>query len=445
MSEKPNTDSGRPEPSRDDANQQPAGDGETIKCPVCPAARIPAEADTCPSCGTDLRPLQRARELPRLHYNQALELARLGAWDSAMLRLSAALALDETFWEARRFLGKLLWETGAEAEAIRQWRLAARLAPQDQELTESLQTAVQTRKARSRAALWRRARMLLAWFLSVAAAVTFTAVMLNTGDTATEGEQPAGAAKSYATEWASVRDDMKAARDEVHRLGASLDARSAEREADAADAVKRAEQGATNLEAMATAVAAASRGLAEMRTAVEGRAEDVQVLLAGFQAVEEQLKLQRRELSEARAAASVLGADLAGLSRQVAAEAQEVDRIRQQLADGDRNTARSFQALARLLRPREADDKEDEIARLRADVERLRSLEHQARERGWLVIDSVRLFDLGSRRRLAARQLRDAEEQYEKLMASWREAAAVLRLPAAGSGARVPETAKDAQ
>ena len=112
-----------------------------MKCPVCPAADVPADAKECPSCGTDLSPLVRLHQLAASQFNEALRLAQLGAVDAAITRTSAALSLDGQLAPARALLGKLLWRKGHNQEALGQWHEAAVLAPQDKEIQALIASA----------------------------------------------------------------------------------------------------------------------------------------------------------------------------------------------------------------------------------------------------------------------------------------------------------------
>lgn len=90
-----------------------------MKCPACPADRLPEAAEQCPACSTDLRPIQRIRAIPLGLVTEASRLAELGALDVALARLAGALSLQDSLPEARKLLARLLIETGRPAEALR--------------------------------------------------------------------------------------------------------------------------------------------------------------------------------------------------------------------------------------------------------------------------------------------------------------------------------------
>ena len=124
-----------------------------LKCPVCPVADVPDEAQQCHGCGTDLSPIQKVRELAKAQFNAAVSLAESGDTEAAVNRVLAALTIDERFVTARKLAGRLLWQCGRHEEAVQQWRKALALTPEDQELAEMLDMACRERlKARSKVA-----------------------------------------------------------------------------------------------------------------------------------------------------------------------------------------------------------------------------------------------------------------------------------------------------
>ncbi|MFH0765898.1 MAG: tetratricopeptide repeat protein [Calditrichota bacterium] len=118
-----------------------------MKCPVCPAPSIPDDATECPICKTDLTTILKVRELAKVHYNAALNLAEAGAADSALSRLEAALALDGQFIPARIVLGKLLWKSERQREAVQCWKKVLTIEPGQAE-AQSLLTAAQKQMRR---------------------------------------------------------------------------------------------------------------------------------------------------------------------------------------------------------------------------------------------------------------------------------------------------------
>ena len=79
-----------------------------------------------------LAALAARRENPRhlLAYAQCLTRAG-GNWEEAVSCLRSALAIDPKYFEGgiRLFLADLLMEHGCKAEAIEQWQVVAKMAP----------------------------------------------------------------------------------------------------------------------------------------------------------------------------------------------------------------------------------------------------------------------------------------------------------------------------
>ena len=118
------------------------------KCPVCPRTDIPDDEQLCPSCDVDLIPIRRIHELGATHFNAALRLAKTGKIDAALERAAIAVGLNERCVAARTLLGKILWKKGQIREAVRQWKEAADIVPQDETLRQLLVEA--ERRTRSR-------------------------------------------------------------------------------------------------------------------------------------------------------------------------------------------------------------------------------------------------------------------------------------------------------
>ena len=172
-----------------------------MKCPVCPQSDIPDGAAECPSCGTDLLPIQRVRELAKGRFNEAVRLVDIGAFDSACARLAAAIVEDNSFVQARTLLGKLLWRLGQADAAVRQWQQATALAPEDEEIRGLLDEARRA-KRRGRA---RRVTLVAAVAFGVIAALAATVMLARLlSQTQTSAAETAAAVKQ-------LRADLQAA------------------------------------------------------------------------------------------------------------------------------------------------------------------------------------------------------------------------------------------
>jgi tetratricopeptide (TPR) repeat protein len=95
-----------------------------MNCPVCPRSGIAPDADSCPECGTDFKPIRRVHDLACNYYNQALSLFQNGFHSAAVSKLETATALDKTFGDAVLLHGKILWKQGKLQEAISIWERA---------------------------------------------------------------------------------------------------------------------------------------------------------------------------------------------------------------------------------------------------------------------------------------------------------------------------------
>jgi tetratricopeptide (TPR) repeat protein len=119
-----------------------------IKCPVCPTRDIPKTASACPNCGVDLSAIHRLREITKSYYNESLKLTEVGAIDSAIIKVMAALNADTQFVEARKLLGKLLWKKKQFSQAIEQWKQVLAITPEDKDAINLLSCAKQHVKIR---------------------------------------------------------------------------------------------------------------------------------------------------------------------------------------------------------------------------------------------------------------------------------------------------------
>ena len=90
------------------------------KCPVC--GWKPITGSICPNCNSDLAPVLRALEEPRLRYQEGVHALEQGRLDEAVEILSSAMAEDPRLVEARVALGQVYSRKGWPREAITQYR-----------------------------------------------------------------------------------------------------------------------------------------------------------------------------------------------------------------------------------------------------------------------------------------------------------------------------------
>jgi flagellar motor protein MotB len=131
-----------------------------MKCPVCPFENIPADAEVCSNCGTDLTPIRRISEISVRSYNQALEFVKSGETDTAMIKARNAVDLNERFVEARILLGKILWKKNQYKEALLQWETVAKIDHNNQPIKDLINTAKQQiKKIRKKQILFKTMRI----------------------------------------------------------------------------------------------------------------------------------------------------------------------------------------------------------------------------------------------------------------------------------------------
>jgi len=128
--------------------QTPTAPQLTLDCPICPRRELPSGTETCPNCATGLTPLWRVRELPSQYYNAGLSAAHSGDLDSAQRKLNCALELGGEAPELHLLLGKLCWQQGERARALKHWRQVRESAPDHAECRVLLRRATLQRSAR---------------------------------------------------------------------------------------------------------------------------------------------------------------------------------------------------------------------------------------------------------------------------------------------------------
>lgn len=119
-----------------------------MKCPVCPAEAIAADAKTCPACGTDLLPVKLVREVGARYFNRALHLAVQRKHRDAVDSMLVARTFLPPSVSIVRVLGKMLWAAGDPTAAVNAWREGAAAYPDDEE-TRALLTAAERQKRRA--------------------------------------------------------------------------------------------------------------------------------------------------------------------------------------------------------------------------------------------------------------------------------------------------------
>lgn len=106
-----------------------------ITCPYC-AGMVGPESTICPDCQEDLAALFRLEFGHAILYNQALALARNGAWLEARNKLLAALEMAPAYAPAHRLLTKVYVQAGDWEEAHRALVRGLEAAPGDAAMLE---------------------------------------------------------------------------------------------------------------------------------------------------------------------------------------------------------------------------------------------------------------------------------------------------------------------
>src|SRR5437667_3953182 len=118
-----------------------------LDCPVCPTKNITEE--TCPQCGTDLGPLIRVGELPKLYFQDALQLLEEGDTTDVVQQLNVVVSMRPDFTEAHLRLAEVYTGRGWFEAAIEQLDRAAELDPGRNEIFE-LRKAAERKVAEQR-------------------------------------------------------------------------------------------------------------------------------------------------------------------------------------------------------------------------------------------------------------------------------------------------------
>lgn len=365
-----------------------------MKCPVCPAENIPDDAQACPSCGADLKPMLRARELGAAVFNEALALAEAGATDAALSRSLAALALDDRLLAARKLLGKLLWKTGAARAALEQWRQAQAQAPDDEELKRLIAAG---RREVGRAARRRTARRTVA----VVAAVLVAASLVCLAAMLPSMTAPDSRLDDVVSRIANLETG-------VAHLGAAVVN---------VDAGVRACQ-ETIEDTDAEIVALADLGLRGNK-AIETLQHNVDTQRAGIEQLVAQLGRTDERIEQLRQAQGKAADDATGAAesaaKAVAALRADLDRLRAALDE-------SQLVLLEAMRPPECEQLLSDILIARQDVAQLCAKETRLERRGLLIIDDLALADVRGKIRQASARLMDLEARCKSLVAPWETA-----------------------
>lgn len=138
------------------------------KCPVCPRTDISQDALVCPGCGADLKPLKHIEELPSLYYNQALDSVSRDDIEGALELVSASLAMDQNFVQARVLYAKLLCRGKRIQEAKHQLETVLKNDTNNQEAQNNLlKINTQLRWKTIRTSILSVATLLIVVFFSV--------------------------------------------------------------------------------------------------------------------------------------------------------------------------------------------------------------------------------------------------------------------------------------
>ena len=115
---------------------------DIIYCPSCGEPN-PTEFQTCQKCKQDLSLLRAVISTANKHYNQALELARAGKYDEAVVEIQSAIGLNAHHPKYYNLLGSVYANKGLYSMATREWEKAIVL---DDESNTAYQNIERVRK-----------------------------------------------------------------------------------------------------------------------------------------------------------------------------------------------------------------------------------------------------------------------------------------------------------
>ena len=93
---------------------------DIIYCPSCGEPN-PTQYQTCQKCKQDLTLLRAVISTANKHYNQALELARAGKYDEAVVEIQSAIGLNAHHPKYYNLLGSIYANKGLYSMATREW------------------------------------------------------------------------------------------------------------------------------------------------------------------------------------------------------------------------------------------------------------------------------------------------------------------------------------
>lgn len=112
---------------------------QVVSCPVCGYTGDGAKTSRCPSCGTDVSLLLQFRAFRAGAFDRAIECARSGDFEDALLYGSAALSTCSADPQGWVFLGRLRWNAGDTHGAKHAWERALAIDPHCREAEGLLQ------------------------------------------------------------------------------------------------------------------------------------------------------------------------------------------------------------------------------------------------------------------------------------------------------------------
>jgi hypothetical protein len=394
-----------------------------MKCPVCPAADIPIEAQCCSNCGADLTPVLRINQLAAAEFNKALEFAGDGNTDLALCHAQGAVAMDENLMPARKLLGKLLWRKRRFEDAIRQWTQAAMLGPEDHEVQGLLITASASLKVR----VAKRVCLGVAGVVLLYACMWFAWHLAGIG--ANDESRPSAVAipatfpltvapAPSASELSPLLPEAPPNNPDAERLSQAFDSyRTSHSRTD------------TNFQVLTDSLDTVRRELASIQDTLAAERQQRGQVVAQCAILQQQMDTRRKELDSAQ--------DALAVERQRRERAVAQFTVLQQQMDKQRKWRReSLLPILASLRPPNADKLAAEIRTLRAESIRLEAAEKRYQARDLFLIDAIAASGAHDKLVRVKGELKLREAEYQKRMVPWEKATARLRAETRGTDSK---------
>lgn len=114
-----------------------------VDCPVSETKNV--KERICPQCDTDLTPLHRLKELPKVYYIKGIKLAEQGNLDRAIENLMTAISLNPDSAETYIAVGNIYVRKGLHADALVQFEKALKIDSGNEEAKKAKERSEEER------------------------------------------------------------------------------------------------------------------------------------------------------------------------------------------------------------------------------------------------------------------------------------------------------------